>query len=206
MRRLKVLRGRLRRSFCLVHFILYSLYFSRNQISFSLHQSIPLVRFIVVIGTILLGFAVCFRVLLGQNNEDFATFGTALFSMFDVGVLGDFDRSAFKDSENPILTMALFIILLIVVLIVAMSGFVLILESSLEDVRENEEANRKYQRARIIIDYMKLLSSKSRARLLGQRKFFFALVPVDHEDAIGADVSKESFIKRKRMWRKTITN
>jgi hypothetical protein len=32
-------------------------------------------RFIVVIGTILLGFAVCFRVLLGQNNEDFATFG-----------------------------------------------------------------------------------------------------------------------------------
>ena len=140
---------------------------------------------------------------MGHNNEDFATFGTALFSMFDVGVLGDFDRSAFKDSENPILTMALFIILLVVVLIVAMSGFVLILESSLEDVRENEEANRKYQRARIIIDYMKLLSPKSRARLLGQRKYFFALVPVDHEDAIGADVSKESFIKRKRMWRKT---
>jgi hypothetical protein len=128
---------------------------------------------------------------------------TSLFSMFDVGVLGDFDRSAFKDSANPILTMALFIILLVVVLIVAMSGFVLILESSLEDVRENEEANRKYQRARIIIDYMKLLSPQARARLLGQRKYFFALVPVDHEDAIGADVSKESFIRRKRMWRMT---
>lgn len=194
-------------------FIIYSSILKLHVLKFHyeihslfLHKSNPLTRFIVVIGTILLGFAVCFRVLLGQNNEDFATFGTALFSMFDVGVLGDFDRSAFKDSENPILTMALFIILLVVVLIVAMSGFVLILESSLEDVRENEEANRKYQRARIIIDYMKLLSPRSRARLLGQRKFFFALVPVDHEDAIGADVSKESFIKRKRMWRKAIQN
>ena len=206
MRRSKIVRGSPLRFFVLfiysyAHFTFHVLKFR----SLSINQT-PFVRFIVVIGTIFLGFAVCFRVLLGQDNEDFATFGTALFSMFDVGVLGDFDRSAFKDSENPILTMALFIILLVVVLIVAMSGFVLILESSLEDVRENEEANRKYQRARIIIDYMKLLSPKSRARLLGQRKFFFALVPVDHEDAIGADVSKESFIKRKRMWRKTSTS
>ena len=74
----------------------------------------------MVISSILLGFAVCFSILL-RKNEDFNTFGASLFSMFDIGVLGDFDRSIFNDSSNPLLTMGLFIILLVVVLLVAMS-------------------------------------------------------------------------------------
>ena len=68
--------------------------------------------------------------------------------MFDIGVLGDFDPSLFKDSTHPMLTMSLFIVVLVLVLLVAMSGFVLILESALEEVRENEDANRRYQRSR----------------------------------------------------------
>mmetsp|Transcript_7923 Transcript_7923/g.16043 ORF Transcript_7923/g.16043 Transcript_7923/m.16043 type:complete len:272 (+) Transcript_7923:2614-3429(+) len=158
--------------------------------------------FIVVIGTILLGLAVCFNILL-RDNEDFSTYSTALFSMFDVGVLGDFDRGLLKDSRNPALTMALFLILLVVVLLVAMSGFVLVLESALEEVREHEDANRRYQRSRIVIDYLKLLSQPTRDRVLGKRRYLAALVPVEtNEDVRHADDAKRQFLRRKRLWRR----
>ena len=154
--------------------------------------------FMIVIGTILVGFAVCFNVLLAPYNEDFSTFGRSLFSMFDIAILGDFDPSLFKNSGNKLLAMGLFTTLLLVVLIVAMSGFVLILESAMEEVRANEDSNRRYQRARVVIDYLKLLSPLQRSRDLGKRKYFFTLVPVDHDDAVAADKSKRAFQKKRR--------
>ena len=123
--------------------------------------------------------------------------------MFDVGVLGDFDRGLLKDSSNPVLTMALFLILLVVVLLVAMSGFVLVLESALEEVREHEDANRRYQRSRIVIDYLKLLSRPARDRVLGKRRYLVALVPVEsNEDVRHADDAKRQFLRRKKLWRR----
>ena len=51
--------------------------------------------FLIVIGSLIAGFAVIFRILLGEKNEDYRDYGTAAFNVFDVGVVGDFDPSVF---------------------------------------------------------------------------------------------------------------
>lgn len=73
-----------------------------------------------MICSILLGFAVMFRILLGPYEDHFASYIETFFSMFEIGILGSFERDQFKETQNPVLTMMLFVILLVVVYIVSL--------------------------------------------------------------------------------------
>ena len=75
---------------------------------------------IVVICSILSGFAIMFRILMGPYDSHFASYTETFFSMFEIGILGSFNREQFKESQSPMLTMGLFVILLVVVYIVAL--------------------------------------------------------------------------------------
>jgi len=159
---------------------------------------------ISVISSILLGFAVMFRILLGPYEAHFATYIETFFSMFEIGILGSFNREKFKQTQNPVLTMMLFFILLVVVYIVALNSYIALLNDSYGSVRDSKVANRNYQRASLIVSYLKLMGPRWRRKVLFQRRYFFALVPSNHEDVVAAaDAFKLLYTKRKLQMRIT---
>lgn len=63
-------------------------------------------------------------------------------------------------------------------------------------------ANRNYQRASLIVSYLKLMGKRWRRKVLSKRRYFFALVPSNHEDVIAAaDAFKLLFNKTRLQMR-----
>jgi len=105
-------------------------------------------------------------------------------NMFYLG-LGNIDGNLFYESHSPLFACIVFIFAFISVT-VAMTGYIAYICDSYRGIKENQPAIQRYQKAKNIVNYLKVMNERKREAFLDKRKYFFALVPVDDAETIDA--------------------
>ena len=71
------------------------------------------------------------------------------------------------------------------------NGYISLLGDSYSKVQSNRVANARYQRATLIVGYLKIISKEWRRRIIEDRRYYlYALVPILDDDDFDAVVSK----------------
>uniref|UniRef100_A0A7S4HP16 Ion transport domain-containing protein n=2 Tax=Odontella aurita TaxID=265563 RepID=A0A7S4HP16_9STRA len=154
--------------------------------------------FIFVLFAILVGFTGIFRLLFGDvpgectlaldenedavedcNRDPFGDLSVSLLSTFELAVVGAYDPGWFEASRNTVLAGLAFVTAITVVLVVALNALIAVLGDSYSRVQENERANRRRERAELIIEYLSLMPSKKRKQIQHDTKYFHALLEAD---------------------------
>merc|ERR1711998_428232 len=95
--------------------------------------------FLVVLVTVMVGFGVPFFMLISNDtlslhdddpDNPFGSFGETMLTMFNMGMLGDFDRDVFGDD---IVAVALFVCFIILVVIMMLNVLIAIVSDSYEN-------------------------------------------------------------------------
>lgn len=160
--------------------------------------------FIVVIVSILFGFTVAFRILfagvdgecmavLDESNvlmnecdqPPFGTIGRSLLSTFELTILGSYESSMMYESNQILLSSIVFIIAVTVVLVVALNALIAVLGDSFSRVQENVTANRRRERAELIVEYLSMMPTRQRKKIEHNNQYFHALLASDgHGDLL----------------------
>ena len=161
--------------------------------------------FIVVILSILLGFTIAFRLLFSgvrgecmavldedsnelENDCDedpFGNVGTSLLSTFELTILGSYDKAIIYESNEVLLSAFVFVIAVTVVLVVALNALIAVLGDSFSRVQENVTANRRRERAELIVEYLSMMPARQRKKIELQNQYFHALLASDgHGDLL----------------------
>ena len=166
--------------------------------------------FMVILFVILAGFTVIFRTLFhtvkgncdvilsnpGGVNPDFALtsecqrgpfeqFALVAFGVFNMGIMGDFDTDHFDDSVSPWTSRVCFILLVVVVTVIALNALIALLGDSYSQIQENMVANRNFERAKVIVEYLSLLPKNYRDRIEKEVRFLYVLIPKHDLDSDG---------------------
>ena len=168
--------------------------------------------FMVILIVILAGFTVIFRTLfdtveghceaiLSHTDDDgdvsgfavssdcsrgpFEKFALVAFGVFNMGIMGDFDTDNFDDSVSPWTSRVCFVLLVVVVTVIALNALIALLGDSYSQIQENMVANRNFERAKVIVEYMSLFSESDRDRLEKEVRYLFVLVPKHDLDSDG---------------------
>ena len=157
---------------------------------------------------ILLGFTVAFRLLfanvqgdcklelandsLNSNNnnnnsalqsvcdeDSFGNLARSLLSTFELTILGSYDNQILYESQEVFLAAFTFIAAITVVLVVALNALIAILGDSFSRVQENVTANRRRERAELIVEYLSIMPINQRRRLEQNTQYFHALLESD---------------------------
>jgi F0F1-type ATP synthase membrane subunit b/b' len=160
--------------------------------------------FIVVIVSILFGFTVAFRLLfagvegecivnLDESNvlhnecddPSFGTLGRSLLSTFELTILGSYEPTLMFESNQMILSSVVFVIAVTVILVVALNALIAVLSDSFSRVQENVTANRRRERAELIVAYLSMMPSRQRKKIEKNNQYFHALLASDgHGDLL----------------------
>jgi hypothetical protein len=70
------------------------------------------------------------------------------------------------------------------------NGYIALLGDSYSKVKSNRVANARYQQATLIVGYLKIISKERRRRIIADRRYLYALVPVLDDDNFDAVVIK----------------
>lgn len=83
---------------------------------------------------------------------------------------------------------------LMAVIRVLQNGYIALLGGSYAQVAEVQDASKRYQKATLIVGYLKLISHKWRDRITAERRYIFALVPIvdDNDWKEGSEKHKYS--------------
>ena len=185
-----------------------------------LHNVKDMSGFIVILFVILAGFTVMFRVLfktvgdceavVTDTDDDgavtnfavtsdcsrgpFEIFALAAFGVFNMGIMGDFDSNDFNDSVSPWTSRVCFVLLVMIVTVVALNALIALLGDSYSQVQEHMVANRKFERAMVIVEYMSLFSESYRQDIEKKLRYVYVLVPkydIDSDGHINKSDSNE---------------
>ncbi|KAL7564175.1 hypothetical protein ACA910_021149 [Epithemia clementina (nom. ined.)] len=141
--------------------------------------------FMFILFAILVGFAVAFRVLFSQVNEDgFGSLRRSLLSTFELVTTGTYEPSMLYEAEWNVLGALTFVLAVTCVLVIALNALISILADSYARVQENAVANRRREQAGLIVEYMTLLPVKSRMRLEEKTRWFHCLLEVDSDGTL----------------------
>ena len=160
--------------------------------------------FIVVILSILFGFTIAFRLLFanvqGQcmvelddqnvlNNDcdedPFGTLSRSLLSTFELTIMGSYEPSLMHSSSDVLLASIVFAIAVTVVMVVALNALIAVLGDSFSRVQENVTANRRRERAELIVEYLSMMPTWQRKRIEHSNQYFHALLASDgHGDLL----------------------
>lgn len=160
--------------------------------------------FIVVIVSILFGFTIAFRLLFanvqGQcmvelddanalsndcDEDPFGTLGRSLLSTFELTIMGSYESQMMYRSSDVVLAVIVFAIAVTVVMVVALNALIAVLGDSFSRVQENVTANRRRERAELIVEYLSMMPSWQRKRIEHNNQHFHALLASDgHGDLL----------------------
>eukprot|EP01047_Picozoa_sp_COSAG01_P009058 COSAG01_NODE_367_length_18064_cov_23.990315_2_plen_1367_part_00 len=111
----------------------------------------------------------------------------ALFASFDMA-LGEFDRGLLDDAFSPLLAYAVFIFYIVMVNIVMLNLLIALMGGSYERVAETGRLVRQRERAKLILQYERLMSEADRNNKQWHPRYLHALVPADElEEEVGPD-------------------
>ena len=111
----------------------------------------------------------------------------AMFASFDMA-LGEFDRGLLDDAFSPLLAYAVFIFYIVMVNIVMLNLLIALMGGSYERVAETGRLVRQQQRAKLILQYERLMSEADRNNKQWHPKYLHVLVPADElEEEVGPD-------------------
>jgi Ion transport protein len=156
--------------------------------------------FMVVLLTILFGFTTSFRLLFGnvdgrcsvklsENDEldqtcepdPFDSIGRSLLSTFELTILGSYDEGVLNGSDYSFLAILVFVAAVLSVLVVALNALIAVLSDSYARVQENAVANRRKERAELVVEYLSILPTMHRRRIENDTKYFHALLEADDD-------------------------
>ena len=160
--------------------------------------------FIVVIVSILFGFTIAFRLLFanvqGQcmvelddtntmtndcDEDPFGTLGKSLLSTFELTILGSYEPSMMYRASDAVLAIIVFVIAVTVVMVVALNALIAVLGDSFSRVQENVTANRRRERAELIVEYLSMMPDWQRKKIEESNQYFHALLASDgHGDLL----------------------
>lgn len=136
--------------------------------------------FLIVLTTILAGFAVSFRILFGPSgDETFSSLRRSFLSTFELTIMGSYEPDLLYQNSNTVLAAFTFVLAVTCVLVVALNALISILADSYARVQENATANRRREQAQLIVEYMSLLPPRFRRRVETETKWFHSLLEVD---------------------------
>jgi len=157
-----------------------------------------------IMAAILAGFTVAFRLLFanieGQcglqldesgemendcDNDPFGSLSQSLLSTFEMTIVGSYDPSIVRESNDQILAGLTFVISVTVVLVVALNALIAVLGDSFSRVQENATANLRRERAELIVGYLAMMPRKQRKKIEYNTQYFHALLASDgHGDLL----------------------
>ena len=136
--------------------------------------------FLIILFTILMGFAIAFRALFSDfGDESFGSLRRAFLSTFELTITGSYDPTLIVDSEYSVLAACIFVLSVTCVLVVALNALISILADSYAKVQENAVANRRKEQAALIVEYMMLLPPRKRKKIEDETRWFHTLLEVD---------------------------
>jgi len=160
--------------------------------------------FLIIMVIILLGFTAQFRILfspvhgqcqtvIGNGNqiinecdgEPFGTMARSILSTFEITILGAYDSDILYENENHILAGFVFMIAVTVIFVISLNALIAVLGDSFSRVQENVTANRRRERAELIVDYLSMMPNRTRKRIEEKNQYFHALLASDgHGDLL----------------------
>jgi WD40 repeat protein len=156
--------------------------------------------FMVVLLTILFGFTTSFRLLFGNvvgrcsvkldDNDEldqtcepdpFDSIGRSFLSTFALTIIGTFDEGVLNSSDYSFLSILTFVVAVLCVLVVALNALIAVLSDSYARVQENAVANRRKERAELVVEYLSILPTAHRRRIEQETMYFHALLEADDD-------------------------
>lgn len=142
--------------------------------------------FLLVLFTLIVGFAVCFQLLLPEEDT-FGTVRESLLSTFELTVVGQYETSWLYESQNPTLAIMTFVLAVTSILVVVLNALISLLSDSYARVQENAVANRRREKADLVVEYMSLLPPWRRRKIEHDSKYFHALLQADADGDLIVD-------------------
>jgi WD40 repeat protein len=169
-------------------------------ISVLVQSFIDVQGFMVVLLSILLGFTTSFRLLFGkavgkcfisldQNDgfdqtcdpDPFNSFGRSLLSTLQLTILGNYDDGILEGTEYTFLAIFTFVVAILCVFVVTLNALIAVLSDSYARVQENAVANRRKERAELIVEYLSIMPTIYRKRIEDETQYFHALLEADED-------------------------
>ncbi|CAB9511665.1 WD domain, G-beta repeat [Seminavis robusta] len=155
--------------------------------------------FLLILFVLLVGFTTTFRILfqdvkgpceieydqetstLAESCEaaPFDSYARSFVSSFQMVILGEYEPSLLYESEYAVLAIIIFIVAVTCVLIVALNALISVLADSYARVQANAAANRRKERAELIVEYMSILPPSKRQSIEKRTTYFHALFESD---------------------------
>ena len=153
---------------------------------------------------ILAGFTVAFRLLFANvqggcefeldegnlavndcDKDPFGSLSQSMLSTFELAILGSYEPSILRDSRDEVLAGMTFVIAVTVVLVVALNALIAVLGDSFSRVQQNATANRRRERAELIVGYLAMMPRKRRSMIENNTNYFHTLLASDgHGDLL----------------------
>ena len=156
--------------------------------------------FIIVLLVMLFGFTTSFRLLFGDvkgecavqldsNGElkeecsvnPYSSIGQSFLSTFELTVLGSYSSGVLGSSQYTPLAVVTFIVAVVSVLVVALNALIAVLADSYAQVQEKAVANRRKERAELIVEYLSILPPPKRRDIERNTRYFHALLEADED-------------------------
>jgi hypothetical protein len=154
--------------------------------------------FVIVLIVILVGFTVAFRLLFANvvgdckvaledtntlisdcDVDPFGSLSRSLLSTFELTIIGSYDSAVLHDSDDSVLAAIIFVIAVTVVLVVALNALIAVLGDSFSQVQEHLTANRRREKAELIVEYMSIIPRDKRRKIELNNQYFHALLASD---------------------------
>ena len=175
--------------------------------------------FVLTLCVILAGFTVIFRILfhtvegncdviLSDLDDDgavvdfdmrsecsrgpFEQFALVAFGVFNMGIMGEFDTDNFDDSVSPWASRVCFVLLVVVVTVIALNALIALLGDSYSKIQENMVADRNFERAAMIVEYLTLMPASYHCSIETEARYLYVLVPKQDLDKNGRIIKRES--------------
>eukprot|EP00934_Nitzschia_sp_Nitz4_P009346 Nitzschia sp. Nitz4//scaffold208_size52459//21883//26692//NITZ4_006812-RA/size52459-snap-gene-0.6-mRNA-1//-1//CDS//3329541657//9336//frame0 len=153
--------------------------------------------FLVVLLSILIGFSVSFRLIFANiepscelevedselvqvcGDNPYGSLRRSILSTFELTVLGTYETSMLLESEHLVLSIFVFVLAVTCVLVVALNALISLLADSYARVQEDATANKRKEKAELIVEYLALLPKYYRKRIEKNTRYFHALLEAD---------------------------
>jgi hypothetical protein len=137
--------------------------------------------FFVIMLVVIVGFSSIFRLLLGDLEADpessspapYGSMSRSIFNVFLMSILGDFDTSLFDASNNGDFSRFMFFIVQIYVSLVSLNALIALLGDSYGNVQQNQNANKRYEKVQLVIEYLAVLPQPQLEKLEQKSRIFW---------------------------------
>ena len=142
-------------------------------------------HFLIIIGIWILGFAVVFRLTLSDlpsgecgleavnatsalpteyscDPHPYANLWISYVNVFSMSILGDFDTGLFYNVNHTMISFVMFLIMQVGLAVVCLNALIALLGDSYGDIQQNQHANIRRERAKLIVEHLIVMSKKDR--------------------------------------------